>query len=111
MATIEELERRLTQMDQLTRELVATLAAIQTKRHHDDAEKLAISEMLILLATRAGLSRDEFVIQFDDAVKRSLDSIMRQVEDSDPWIAAMLDDRNIEDILDSTDDSNPPKPE
>ena len=98
MATVEELEKRLAQLDQLVREMVATSVAEATRRSHEDAEKLAISDMLILLATRMGISREEFVVEFQERIRQSLDFVMRRLEDSDPSLAAMLDDREIRNV-------------
>lgn len=109
MATIEELENRLSQLDGLVREMIQTSLAEATRRSHSDAEKLAIYDMLVLLATRMGIPKDDFVTEFQERLRQSLDSILRSVEDSDPSLAAMLDDREIADVPDTTTDSDPPQ--
>jgi hypothetical protein len=98
MATLAELEARLSSLDKLIREIVSSLEASERKRYRDEAEKLAISEMLIVLAVRAGLSREEFVSMFTKQIAESHDAILRNLEDTDPAIAALLDDRKIEEI-------------
>lgn len=99
---MSDLETRLSQIEQLVRELAASAVTDASKNYRDDAEKLAIADMLILVAARSGLSRDEFVAAFDARFKFRHDMLLRGLEDQDPSIAAMLDQRDIEDV-DTTD--------
>jgi CRISPR/Cas system CSM-associated protein Csm2 small subunit len=107
MATIEELERRVSNLDELLRELVATSVAQTTRQTRGDAEKSAIADMLIMLATKLGIPKGRFIAEFRERINQSLDSAMRRIEDSDPSLAAMLDDRELEEIPDEDDPDKP----
>ena len=105
MAATEELEKRIAELDKLVREIVSSLVADATKRAHHNAETFAISQMLISLATRIGIPREDFVDELQERIKQALDSEMRRIEDLDPSLAALLDDREISDVSDADSDA------
>ena len=107
MATIEELEKRVSNLDELLRELVATSVAQTTRQTRGDAEKSAIAEMLIMLAKKLGIPKAQFIAEFRERINQSLDSAMRRIEDSDPSLTAMLDDRDLDEIPDEDDPDEP----
>ena len=100
MASIEELEKRISKLDGLLRELVSTSVAQTTRQTRHEAEISAVADMLIALAARTGIPKAQIIAELRERINQALDSTMRRIEDSDPSLAAMLDDRDLSEIPD-----------
>ena len=103
MTPEEEIANLKEQLHSISTSFVA-LTAHQYSMLYQKAENNAISVMLQIIADNCGIDGSKFQEAFTTAKDLSLDQELSKMTLKNPALAALLDDRNLEDVPTSPED-------
>jgi len=95
MSKIEQLEKRLSELEQLVSSMCELNTAELVNEKLDDAKVMAIYSIALDLAIHAGVSSEDFLKHYEIRFRWWHDYYLRQVEEQTPSLAAEIDLRSV----------------
>jgi len=100
MATNEELEQRIANLEQWIRKLAASAVQDCSASFKESADYLALYEGPIEVAVHCGVDLATLISRLEEAKKKYYHEFLSKMERFDPGFAALIDTRDMKDVSD-----------
>lgn len=98
------LENRVAGLERVVESITGELVGLTGDRFKLLAEIYALRSYVVRLAESAGLPPSRVLSEIEELRRQELDTLLRKAEDTDPDLAANIDDRRLEDLPDEQED-------